>query len=180
MLLLMHQWIGWKAEGYELKNESLAFDEDKCLFLLNARGNMGTHRETPCYKLYLEDHPTDEPTNSFGFCVSPFIKYLTVEMGQACGMEGFWISDQKECVRSFAPVSDGVIVKNFMRAAGFAQFVGFSKASQGVRRSGLVFLSDSCALDVKRGKILKCGTDEEYVYVYPLSPHKMNPGCSFD
>ena len=187
MLALLHQWIGHKAKGYELKNSSLAFDKDKCLFLLNAVGNMRTQRDTLCHKLYLEDESKSKPTESFEFCFSPLTKYLTVEMGQECGMDGFWISDRKECIRSFTSVFDWVIIKNFMKAAGFPQFVSCARIQRGnVPRSGLVFFGDSCAFDKKR-RTLKCGTNEQDQYAYPLSPYlvshplyKMTAGCSFD
>ena len=173
MLVVLHQWIGWKADGHEVKNESLAFDKEKCLIQLNANGKKRNHPGTPCHKFYLRDDLEDKPTAWIGFCISPFTKYLTLEMGQACGMEGFWIHHQNECVQTFVPVpvSDEVILKIVMREIGFAQFVPFAKVPRAsAPRRAFLFFRDTCTFD-KKGRALKCRTAEKDEYVYPLSPH---------
>ena len=189
LLILLHQWIGWKAEGHEaIKNKSRLFDKKKCLKQLNADRNMKTHPDIPCHKLYLNDFDlrgepiAGQPSESFDFCIPPFTNYTTVEMVSACGLDGFWTRDQKGCIQTFTPGTDEEVLKEFMKAVGFAQFVHFDKVPWGISlKDGFVFFSDACMLDKKRRK-LKCGLD-----IYHLSPQLVpHPlyvkgfGCSVD
>ena len=174
MLAMLFQWFGFPTEGYEFgSNESLKFRKEKCLTQLNAYGKkkMMEIPDTICHKLYLRD-VKGEPTHPFDFCIPPFSKYLVAEKGIACGVVGFWIRDRNRCMKTFAPGADEKVLKNFMRAVGFLQWMPFSVIPPGISvRFRLVFISDSCVLD-KKGKILKCEMNPQGIpqeKIYPLS-----------
>ena len=185
--VLLHQWVGWKAEGHEIKNESLAFEKTKCLAQLNAYGKRRTPANTPCHKLYLRDSQGEPTADLFEFCIPPSTNYLTAEMGRACGMERFWIRDRKGCMKTFAPIDDEKVLRNLMTTVGFAECVPFVLVQNGrVLRYRLVFFSDSCVVD-KKGKILKCENEDVDPDIYPLSPELIprllyvkHSGCSVD
>ena len=80
LLILLHQWIGWEAEGHELKNKSLEFNKENCLKQLNVDGRKRIHPDTLCHKLYLRDaDKKDEPAKPFNFCIPLYSKYLIVD-----------------------------------------------------------------------------------------------------
>ena len=153
MLGLWNQWDGWKADGYEINNQSdiseKLFDKDRCLTVLK---RATADAKISYHQMYLKDLK-GEPTASFEFCMPLSTTYLVVESGIECGTYGFWINDRKKCVKQFTTVADEKTLKRFMRAVGYAKFVPFSIMTDDDR---LVFFSDSCILD-KKGKILKCG-----------------------
>ena len=165
LVVLLHQWVGWRAEGHKLGNKaSKLFDKGKCLKTLKRRT---AHTKTHCHKLYLRNMK-GESTASSGFCIPPFTKYLIVERGIECGMYGFWIRDRKKCLNTFTPDIDEGTLKSFMRAVGYAKFIQFSVISD----HRLVFFSDTCIFH-KRGKMIKCGMNKKIdaeKYIYRLSP----------
>ena len=151
---MLHQWVGWRAEGYDLKNDT---DKNKCLRQMNVdERKKKAHQDTKCHELYLRD----DPAKPFDFCIPLDSKYLIVERGVKCETIGFWIRDELKCIRAFAPIADEALM-NFMRVVGFAK-----------NKHRLVFYSDSCVLG-KKGKTLKCAfhqkNDAEKYDLPPLS-----------
>ena len=187
LLILLHQWIGWRAEGLVLKNESLQleFVRNKCLKQMDVDARRRTaHPDTQCYKFYLGAKP-------FDLCIPPWTKYLTAEMGIKCGTNGFWIDDRRLCMQTLVPVADETVLKSCMRAVGFDEFMLFPIDDEDPPDQNyghrLVFFSDSCVVD-RRGKILKCalhqkGDVEKYVLyrlnsqMIPNPLYDANAGC---
>ena len=164
LLVLLHQWVGWRAEGYDLKNDT---EKHKCLRQMNVDGRKKkAHQNTKCHELYLRD----EPAKPFAFCIPLDSKYLIVEKGIKCETSGFWIRDELKCTATFAPIADEVLM-NFMRVVGFAKNKLFPVISKGFAVGHrLVFYSDSCVLE-KKGKTLKCAFHQKNdVERYDMSP----------
>ena len=183
VMIGLHQRSRWRPKSNQWTKRTQAnaksksmhknrqFNKIKCLSRLNvdvkAKIMFLPHRR--CRSYSLPHAKTAKGLEALlDFCVPYHTKIVIAKPANECGQNGYWVYDQRGCMRQFKPAKNEKELTAFMKRPG----IGFSKSRQvGTDDLRLVFLSDTCEVDARHQR-LNCGLMRRgQSFTYRLTPN---------